>query len=81
MTVNEGDDPESAQDNYLRNLIALTTFPELPYGSHGLNHVTHTPSKNITLQKLQFNYLILGLIEEVCSTSKFNFVDLSVLLF
>lgn len=33
MTVNEGDDPESAQDNYLRNLIALTTFPELPYGS------------------------------------------------
>ena len=33
VTVNEGDDPESAQDNYLRNLIALTTFPELPYGS------------------------------------------------
>ena len=78
MTVNEGDDPESAQDNYLRNLIALTTFPELPYGSQPCHP---DPSKNITLQKLQFNYLILGLIEEVCSTSKFNFVDLSVLLF
>ena len=44
-------------------------------------NITQTPSKNISLQKLQFNYLILGLIEEVCSTSKFNFVDLSVLLF
>ena len=34
------------------------TFPELPCR---LNHVTPTLSKNISLQKLQFNYLILGL--------------------